>query len=174
MVSRIGSDLTLHFLRHRYRHRHRRFRLGCRLVLSFPFLPCKIHQNKTTNKIFAFLSNQRRFRLNRYIIFDFFFFFVGSLFWWLRYCCIFRGIYITGSILIGAIKTPRITSKNLIRWVLLLSFFLFFLAGFMDHWCGITLTGLLMRGNWQLPCVKKIELCHHVLDCPGIGYMVVG
>ncbi|KAL6328714.1 hypothetical protein AAG906_003400 [Vitis piasezkii] len=26
MVSRIGSDLTLHFLRHRYRHWHRRFR----------------------------------------------------------------------------------------------------------------------------------------------------
>ncbi|XP_059590512.1 FAD-linked sulfhydryl oxidase ERV1 [Vitis vinifera] len=34
MVSRIGSDLTLHFLRHRYRHRHRRFRLGCRLGKS--------------------------------------------------------------------------------------------------------------------------------------------
>ncbi|RVW49656.1 hypothetical protein CK203_076744 [Vitis vinifera] len=31
MVSRIGLDLTLHFLHHRYRHRHRRFRLGCRL-----------------------------------------------------------------------------------------------------------------------------------------------
>ena len=57
MVSRTGSDLTLHLLRHRYRHRHRRFRLGCRLVLSLPFLPCKIHQNKTTIKNFAFLSN---------------------------------------------------------------------------------------------------------------------
>ena len=66
MVSRTGSDLTLHLLR------HRRFRLGCRLVLSLPFLPCKIHQNKTTTKIFAFLSNQRRFRLNWYIIFVFF------------------------------------------------------------------------------------------------------
>ncbi|KAL6332089.1 hypothetical protein AAG906_020770 [Vitis piasezkii] len=35
MVSRIGSDLTLHFLCHRHRHRHRRFRLGCRLYFNW-------------------------------------------------------------------------------------------------------------------------------------------
>ncbi|KAL6321885.1 hypothetical protein AAG906_035589 [Vitis piasezkii] len=74
-------DLTLHFLRHRYRHRHRRFHLGCRLVLSFPS-SCKIHQNKTTNKIFAFMSNQWRYVPSGVKEFD-----LGNDFWSFFHCC---------------------------------------------------------------------------------------
>lgn len=100
--ARARADLALHLLRHRHSRLHRRLRPRRRLVSSPP-TPRSLDRSASPDLRKPPVRAPSSSR-------------VGALF-----AC--RGIFITGSSLIGAaIKAPRITSKNLIRCPILASF----------------------------------------------------